>query len=372
MDSFLKRSELAGRRALVRLLRFLYAREGRRPPLPLDVNGKRILMLRQDRIGDVLVSLPIVHALKKHFPSVRIDALFGENNSFIALNDPAFSERFVYHKNFFRAWASLHMLRRRKYDYLIDFMDNVSTSSTIFVARIKAHCSVGIEKENSYIYDIVVPRLPQSQVHIVDRLGELLRPFGITPEKEDLRLSYPLAAAVVERADKWFAVNCGAHEEAARIGVNISASGADKDWGKENFISLISGLRTAFPAAAFALFCAPGDEPRADEIARKTNARVFPPSTFDEFAAGIRALDALITVDTSAVHLAAAFRIPSVILYVHDKPELMPWTPYRSPHRAITTAEHTIKNISPRAVLDGVIDLDREFHCCTRPHFAAA
>jgi ADP-heptose:LPS heptosyltransferase len=332
-------------------------------------------MLRQDRIGDVLVSLPIVHALKRHFPSAQIDALFGENNHFIAANDPVFNERFIYKKNLSGATRILRTLRHRHYDYLIDFMDNVSTSSTIFVSRIKAHCSIGIEKENAYIYDVVVPRLPQSSVHIVDRLGELLRPFGITPEYEDLRLSYPLPAAAIVRAEEWFSpANNGnrAIERPVRIGVNVSASGVDKDWGKENFSAMLTQLQEIFPQAKFVLFCAPGDEARAQEIASATRTRVFPPSTFDEFAAGIHALDALITVDTSAVHLAAAYQIPAVVLYVHDKPELMPWIPYKSPHRAVTTQQHTVRSISVKEVVDSVVDLDREFHCCSRPHYIPA
>lgn len=328
-------------------------------------------MLRQDRIGDVLVSLPIIHALKRHFPSAQIDALFGENNHFVAANDPALSERFIYRKNVSGAMHILRTLRHRHYDYSIDFMDNVSTSSTILVARIKAQCSVGIEKENAYIYDVAVPRLPQSNVHIVDRLGELLRPFGITPEYEDLRLSYPLPPEAIVRAEEWFSHGCGA-ERTARIGINISASGADKDWGKENFSALLKQLRDNFPHAECILFCAPDDEAHAEEIARATNARVFPPSTFDEFAAGIHALDMLITVDTSAVHLAAAYQIPAVVLYIHDKPELMPWTPYKSPHRAVTTQQHSVRSIAVKEVLESVADLDREYHCCSRPHFIPA
>jgi len=366
MDSFLKRCELAGRRSLVRLLGLANSRRREHFSLPLDASGKRILMLRQDRIGDVLVSLPIVHALKRHFPTAQIDALFGENNHFVSMNDPAFSERFTYRKNIRDAARILRLLRHRRYDFLIDFMDNVSASSTIFVSRIKAHCSIGIEKENAYIYDIAVPRLPQSRAHIVDRLAELLRPFGVNPDNEDLRLSYTLPDAATKRAEQWFADNCGAREYARRIGVNISASGEDKQWGDENFRALIRALRARFPNASVILFCAPGDEAKAGAIANGANARIFPPSSFDEFAAGIRELDALITVDTSAVHLAAAFQIPSVILYVHDKSELAPWTPYKSSHRAITTTQHSVKCISVQETLDGVIDLDREYHCCSQ------
>lgn len=360
MDSFAKRTELAGRRALVRLFRMVRPRRDSAVPLPINATGKRILMLRQDRIGDVLVSLPVIHAIKQHFPTARIDALFGVNNHFVAPGDAAFSTRFVYRKEPGEIATLLRTLRRNKYDVLIDFMDNVSASSTMLVSAIGAHCAIGIDKENAYAYDVVVPRLPQGSVHIVDRLGELLRPFGIDPAQEDLRLRYALPAEADRRARDWMA----ALGDSPKIGVNISASGGSKMWAEEKFVDAIRRITHDHPSVEIVLFCAPGEESRAQAIADAVNAAVFPPGSFDEFAAGIKHCNALITVDTSAVHLAAAFRVPAVVLFVHDKPELMPWVPYRTPHRAVVTTEHTIANIPVDAVVAAFNALDAECTIC--------
>jgi len=355
MDSIPKRIELAGRRALVRLFRM--ARQLRdRPSLPLDAAGKRVLMLRQDRIGDVLVSLPVIHALKTKFPTAQIDALFGENNFFVAPHDAVFSRRYTYRKKPAAIAAMVRRLRRNRYDFLIDFMDNVSASSTLLVSAISAWCAVGIEKENAYTYDVVVPRLPQSRVHIVDRLAELLRPFGIDPEQLDLRLTYSISDESERRAQTWMEQ----HAPFPRIGVNISASGAAKEWGAENFSTLVGALKQQHPAVSVVLFCAPGEESLAATIADAHAVAVYPPGTFDEFAAGIKQCGALITVDTSAVHLAAAFQRPAVVLFVHDNPALTPWVPYHVPHRAVTTSMHSVKHISVDEVLRAFESLDRE------------
>ena len=326
------------------------------PSLPLNATGKRILMLRQDRIGDVLVSLPIIHALKKRFPTAHIDALFGENNFFVAPHDSAFEHRYVYHKNIGAIVSMIRTLRRIRYDFLIDFMDNVSASSTLLASAIGANCAVGIDKENAYTYDVVVPRLPQSTVHIVDRLGELLRPFGIDPATEDLRLQYAIPETADERAKTWM----DQYAASPRLGINISGSGAAKEWGSKNFSLLIALIRAEHPGLSIVLFCAPGEELIAAAISAERDVPVFPPGTFEEFAAGIKHCDALITVDTSAVHLAAAFQRPAVVLFVHDNPALTPWVPYRVPHRAVTTSMHSVKHISVEEVALAFTSLDQE------------
>ncbi len=355
MDTVAKRFELAGRRALVRLFRMVSPR--RVPPaLPIDAAGKKILMLRQDRIGDVLVSLPVVHALKAKFPTAHIDALFGSNNPFAATADPSFDTRFVYRKRFGADIPLILALRRRRYDILIDFMDNVSTSSTLLVQLINARCAVGIEKENGYAYDVAVPRLPQGTHHIVDRLGELLRPFGIDPAATDLRLRYPLPVTAEETAGVWFAM----HARGAMIGINVSSSGASKHWADENFIAVIEGLKTSIPAAQFVVFSTPAEQRRAHSVAESTGALVYPPGSFDEFAAGVKRCAMLVTVDTSAVHLGAAFRVPTVGLFVHDRADLLPWVPYRTPHRAVETTGHAVRDIVPGEVIAACCDLARE------------
>src|SRR6266566_5190780 len=43
-------------------------------------DAPRILLLRQDRIGDVLVSVPVIRALRHRYPDARLDMLFSRTN----------------------------------------------------------------------------------------------------------------------------------------------------------------------------------------------------------------------------------------------------------------------------------------------------
>jgi ADP-heptose:LPS heptosyltransferase len=60
-------------------------------------------------------------------------------------------------------------------------------------------------------------------------------------------------------------------------------------------------------------------------------------STFDQFAALIKHISLLISPDTSAIHLASAFHIPSVVLYVQSDKALRIWEPYGSDYEVVVT-----------------------------------
>jgi ADP-heptose:LPS heptosyltransferase len=59
--------------------------------------------------------------------------------------------------------------------------------------------------------------------------------------------------------------------------------------------------------------------------------------TFDQFAAFIKRLSFLISPDTSAIHLASAFCIPSVVLYVQSDKALRIWEPYGTDYEVVIT-----------------------------------
>jgi hypothetical protein len=97
-DTFLKRTEILFRRLLIRALRYVYKRKND-PDSSGDYNSCKFLFIRQDRIGDVLVSIPSIHLLKKKYPGASIDFILSENNYFVLDNDPVINRKWIYRKN---------------------------------------------------------------------------------------------------------------------------------------------------------------------------------------------------------------------------------------------------------------------------------
>ncbi len=314
------------------------------PPILIDKaqnlfnfnDPQRILLLRHDRIGDVLISTPLIKLLRQRFPNSEIDILLSEKNISAknAIID-SINTIYIYKKNFFKLLFQLRKLHKRKYDLVIDLFDNQSATSGLLIKFIDPLYSLGLDKENRNIYSHVVPLEDKSKVHIVERILKLLLPFGINPNPKSCFLNYELC-----ENDKIVATEMlGIKQKSLRLGINLSGSSPAKYWGTENYISFIQKIQQLHHEFEVILFAIP-ELQDINIIIEKTNAKLAPLSTdFHQYAAMLSTCDAIISVDTSAVHLAASFRIPCVALYSIGNSDLLPWYPYNSPHHILTTNE---------------------------------
>ncbi|MBM4161610.1 MAG: glycosyltransferase family 9 protein [Ignavibacteria bacterium] len=349
----LKSIEIAFRRVLLRLLGLIIKR-GKSVPPGLDFNSVKILFVRQDRIGDVLISTPLIYALKSRYPAAVVDFLLSSNNHFVLAHEPLVRKRWVYRKSAASALRLIRSIRREQYDFVIDLMDNPSTTSTLICALAGGRWNVGLSKQNEYAYDVAVPLLSRKETHIVDRLAVLLTVFGISPEKEKLEVRYVPAADSRRFAQTFFQQRD--LRDRFVIGLNVSPAGGVRFWGIQNFRALIQRLLGQFPELPILVLYQPRDKEQAENIAESFKRVVLSPRTdsFDQFAALVQLIGILVTPDTSAVHLAAAFHIPSVVLYVQSNKDLRIWEPYGSPSETIVTDVDDLKTIPADRVFEAV------------------
>src|SRR3970040_2014047 len=183
-----KSIEVGYRRALLRILQMSVRSHA--SVVKTDYDNCKFLFVRQDRIGDVLVSTPLLLSLKKHYPRAVVDVLLSSNNHFVLNNEPAVRKRWVYDKRFLSSLRTLRAIRAERYDFVVDLMDNPSATSTVILLLAGGKWNVGLEKDNQYAYDIVVPMLSRKETHIVDRLGPLFNSFCLDNTKENLQIQY--------------------------------------------------------------------------------------------------------------------------------------------------------------------------------------
>ena len=353
---FLKPAELALRRFVLRILS-LFVKRGRPLPPGADISRMKFLFVRQDRIGDVLVSTPLLHALKERYPLAAIDFLLSTNNHFVLQNEPLVRKRWVYEKTFLSALSILKGLRQERYDFVIDLMDNPSATSTIFCALAGGKWNVGLAKQNAYSYDIVVPLLSRKDEHIVDRLAMLLTVFGFKWGEVPLRIRYSVTEERRADADKYFGQSD--LDKKHVIGINISPGSGTRFWGTIHYQELIRWLKMEYADCPILILYQPSDRAVAQAIAEPfPDVHLSPETrTFDHFAALVEKLWILITPDTSAVHLAAAFEIPAVVLFVQSDKELRVWEPYKTLSESVITAVDDLKTIPVADVTNAVRSL---------------
>ena len=98
--------------------------------LPVGFNPRRILVIKLDHLGDVLLATPVFSNLRRAYPSAQVHALVGEWGEIGLRNHPDIDRIFRYNARFFRRHgnlksqckilAVLSLLRQQKYDLVID------------------------------------------------------------------------------------------------------------------------------------------------------------------------------------------------------------------------------------------------------------
>jgi ADP-heptose:LPS heptosyltransferase len=311
----------------------------------------RVLLLRHDRIGDALLSTCLLDALAVHRPGWQVHVLLGRDNLHVLENHPAVSRRWCYDRRPLSALRLVRALRRERFDLGVDLMNHPSITSMVFLRLARPRITAGFyEEERGYAFDLPVPAQPRSTVHIVPRLGELLRALGCPVPDSELRLSY----RPTETSRAWAREFLEPRRAAGLrlCGVNTSSGSPRRFWGESNYREFLHLAARECPRHRFVVFAPPAEAQRAlCIVAGIEGAELAPPShSFDEFAAVLAGMDSVVTPDTSVVHLAAAFGIPAVVLYGDDNKALV-WAPWGVAHRAVIAPGGDFRSIPPREVL---------------------
>ncbi len=341
---FLKTLEKKIRQGTIALLRRLVHRK-RVVPSDFDFHQAKLLCLRQNQIGDTLISTPIFAALKSRYPHLTLDVLLDKRNAATLDTNPNIRKRFILKQKLIDFFKVLIAVRREKYDFMVDLVHTPSSLSTLFCLLGNARFTVGFQRENDFIYDVKVPF--RTDQRMLRTLAEILTAFRINPDAVNLRPQFPLLPSSHVFAERVVSSLVGKKI----IGVNISASLKIKFWGVENFVSLIRALKQAFPDAMFLVLYAKAYQAEAAEIATKSGAQACDETkTLSDFAAVISKLHLLITPDSAAVHLADAFNVSCIVL-THNPEHITAWYPSFSESRTIHSKTGEVRSVSVAAVL---------------------
>ena len=332
----------------------------------LDLNHAKILFLRQNAIGDALISTPIFTALKAHYPNMVIDVLLNRRNAKIYDNETNVRRTYVIKLRPLDLIPNIRLIRRERYDAVVDLVHSPSSTSAMICLLSRAGVTIGgvrehpdrYTEEEESAYDIRVPRTPEGpNDRMLLRLAECLRAFDIDPNKEVLAPRYQCRDDSLDFADQLIGgLNTG--DSATLIGVNISGAKAYKYWGRERFISLLNTLKPSFNNATFVLLYSHEYADEADAIHEATGvAKSGGTPTLDSFAALISRLDILITTDSSAVHFADSAGVPTVTLMIDPEGHDL-WCPSRTPNRTLHAPDERLASIA----VDDVAHAFRELY----------
>ena len=118
------------------------------PQRPFDFkNVHSILVIRHDRLGDVILSTPIYESLKRSFPWVKISVVVSRANAGILENNPHIDQIICFDKG--KLLRLFLELRKQKFDLALSLHLVFSTTSSMIALLSGAKLRVGYKNPRS-------------------------------------------------------------------------------------------------------------------------------------------------------------------------------------------------------------------------------
>jgi len=308
---------------------------------PID----RILVINVARIGDTILAVPVLRALRAAYPEAEIVCLAHPKRVDVLQGLPQIDQSAAISKRSapFMGWLG------KSYDLALVFGHEPALLSYALRA---ARQVVALPSGNPDIDSRLLAMVPDKGIlHAVDDRLRWLDVLQIQPSSR--RLDYQVTEAEHKFAASWFIDHCG--DKRPRVGFQIASfpTKAYRNWPQENFENLGQRLLARYPEAQILIF---GDRPDAvagEALAKALGSRCHSLAgklSLRQTLALMAKLDLYVGVDTGPTHLAGALGIPMVAMYhcLH-------------PGRYLAPLEH------PRylGVVEHPVDLDRASTSCT-------
>ena len=313
---------------------------------------KRILISRLRFIGDVVLTTPVIRALKRQYPEADLYYLAESGpaaalahsphlEGVIVLPDELLPARSVLtrcreHARFIRS------LRKRRFDLAIDLFGN--PRSALLTLATGARYRVGYDvRGRGRAYNVKIRR--SASLRVVDAYLDAVRTIGVPAE--DGRTEVHFSAEDAKWAESWL-VERGIDHTRPIAALNPGASWPAKTWSTERFAELTRALIEDLNVTVLLVA-----EPGRQEATAGVNALsghacpVVETDSLTRLAALIARCDLYVSNDCGPMHIAVAAGTPTIGLFGPSRPEI--WFPY------------------PKA--DGHVALRAETEtCCGRDH----
>ncbi|MFA6078296.1 MAG: lipopolysaccharide heptosyltransferase II [Candidatus Omnitrophota bacterium] len=293
---------------------------------------KNILMVRLDRIGDVLLSTPAIKAVRDAYPESRISFMTRPYDEDVVRGNPYLNDVIIYDKNgkekgLFGNLKFIAEIFKRRYDLAIILHPTFRTHLIVYLSLIPER--LGYDKKGAFLLTRKVPHTKQFGLkHEIDYTLDLLTYIGIEPKERklympvnnesDLKIKDIFSANGIGPGDKVLTINPG-------------ASCPSKRWKPENFAIVADELSDKY-GMKVCLISGKEDEQFAAQVAagmKRKAVNLAGMTTVADIASVLRNSRLFISNDSGPVHIACAVGTPVVAIFGRSDRGLSPdrWGP---------------------------------------------
>lgn len=306
-----------------------------RPPRS---NVRRILVVRVDLLGDVVLSLPAVRALRRAYPTARVDFLALRSTAALLCDDPDVDDVIAFDPHVWRRPANLLKrdtwteslrllvrLRQARYDLAVSVSGDIGSIVTR-LSGAKRRVGYAEEAYRGLMTDPVPGGRYRERKHEVRYVQALARAAGgiVTPGDELLRLHIN-PDAEVKAGNRLRKARAELGVEGPLVAIHAGArNGQAKRWPPAHIAALADRLVRELDALVV-LTGAPNEAPLASAVLGRGRERILNlvgQTTIPELVAVLAASDVLVTGDSGPMHIACAVRTPVVALHGPTDPAI--------------------------------------------------
>lgn len=325
----------------------------------IELNGKKILVTFLMHLGDLTLTTPFIHALRKAAPDAQITFLADEKLKDVVLHNPYLDEVITIDKkgrdnSLLALIACARKLSDMDFDVLINLHPNERCSFICALTKTRVRAGT-THKLFKPLWDVFTPL--NRKIHAADMYLNVLEQLGVQHIEHNGLEIFP-GEEHLRHAEAFWREN-GVFGSDKLIGFNIGSAVVTKRWAPERFAKVADilagkGYKTVF-------FGGTMDEEMVHQaVSRMQTTPIVATGAFTigGLAAAMRRCSLIITNDSGPMHVAISQKVPIVAMYGPSSPKL--YGPY--------TDEAIIVTAQPPCLgcADGMKHKCDDMQCMTR------
>ena len=283
------------------------------------IKPKNLLLIRSDRIGDVILSLPLAEIIKKHYPDCRITFLLRDYTKDLAQSNPFIDEILVLKEidGEIDIKSNLSMLKEKHFDTCITVYPTLKIAWLMFLTGIRNRIGSGYRWYSILFNKKVFEHRKYADKHELEYNVNLLKEIGIdeTITKDNVHFFIDIEKSVDEKVNNVL-LDSGTVANKPIVIVHPGSGGSAVDLPIEKFKTLVELLVNS--NVQVLITGSESEKELCQQLVVNSGVNNFAGKfSLKELVALINKADVFFSNSTGPIHIAAALDKYSIGFYPH-------------------------------------------------------
>jgi len=306
-----------------------------KPTLP---HLRNILVVRNDRMGDLLMSLPVARALRRAFPQARITLVVHQAVAPLIQDHPDLDSLQIWEPGTGQGWLAAvrwaWRLRQSRYDCALILNPTKLFHVASFLAGIPIRAGYSRKAGRLLTHGIPDTKSERSG-HEADFNLELVRQLGVDPGEPKLTLP-----VTPEKEQELSALlnHLGCTEQSSAIAIHPWTSNPVKSWPQQDFVDLAARLEEL--KRSVWIIGGPESVDEMRQWPKNRGINLVGKIPLHLLPVLLNRCASLVSNDSGPVHVAAAVETPVLVVAPRSHVKLLErWKPLGIRHRLLIEPE---------------------------------